>query len=99
MSSSLTAEIKQRLVALSRDNFDLDPGEIVSEIPPRTELGDLVFPIAFDLGKRIKARTGSKKNPPELATKLPKGLTATPGGARVALAAPARSLALSHRPQ
>src|SRR5215470_16876975 len=86
MSSSLTAEIKQRLVALSRDNFNLDPGEIVSEIPPRTELGDLAFPIAFDLAKRIKAATGEKKNPRELATKLAECLTAMPGVARVEVA-------------
>src|SRR5215510_573209 len=86
MSSSLTAEIKQRLIALSRDNFNIDPGEIVSEIPPRTELGDLAFPIAFDLAKRIKAATGAKKNPRELATKLAEGLTAMPGVARVEVA-------------
>src|SRR5262249_39789909 len=88
MSSSLTAEIKQRLIALSRDNFniDIDPGEIVSEIPPRTELGDLAFPIAFDLAKRIKAATGAKKNPRELATKLAEGLTAMSGVARVEVA-------------
>src|SRR6266540_1722846 len=86
MSSSLTAEIKQRLIALARDNFNIDPGEIVSEIPPRTELGDLAFPIAFDLAKRIKAATGAKKNPRELATKLAEGLTAMPGVARVEVA-------------
>src|SRR5262245_57804313 len=86
MSSSLTAEIKQRLVSLSRDNYNIDPGEIVSEIPPRTELGDLAFPIAFDLAKRLKAETGAKKNPRDLATKLAEGLTAMPGVARVEVA-------------
>src|SRR5262245_25035270 len=86
MSSSLNAEIKQRLIALARDQFNLDPGEIVSEIPPRTELGDLAFPIAFDLAKRIKAATGEKKNPRELASKLAGGLTAMPGVARVEVA-------------
>src|SRR5215470_3814974 len=86
MSSSLTAEIKQRLIALARDNFNLNLGDIVSEIPPKTELGDLAFPIAFDLAKRIKAATGEKKNPRELATKLAEGLTAMPGVARVEVA-------------
>src|SRR5215510_15282410 len=86
MSSSLNAEIKQRLIALARDQFNLDPGEIVSEIPPRTELGDLAFPVAFDLAKRIKAATGEKKNPRELAMKLAEGLTAMPGVARVEIA-------------
>src|SRR5262245_54606190 len=86
MSSSLTADIKQRLVAIARDQFNIDPGEIASEIPPRTELGDLAFPIAFDLAKRIKAATGEKKNPRELATRLAEGLTAMSGVARVEVA-------------
>ncbi|MBO0861433.1 MAG: arginine--tRNA ligase [Chloracidobacterium sp.] len=86
MSSSLNAEIKQRLIALARDNFNLDLDDAVSEVPPRTELGDLAFPIAFDLAKRIKAATGEKKNPRELATKLAESLTAAPGVARVEVA-------------
>src|SRR5262245_11674023 len=86
MSSSLTAEIKQRLIELARDNFNLNLDDIVSEIPPKTELGDLAFPIGFDLAKRIKAATGEKKNPRELATKLAEGLTAMPGVARVEVA-------------
>ncbi|HKE04875.1 MAG TPA: arginine--tRNA ligase [Blastocatellia bacterium] len=86
MSSSLTTEIKQRLIALAHNNFNLSLDDIVSEIPPKTELGDLAFPIAFDLAKRIKAATGEKKNPRELATKLAEGLTAMPGVARVEVA-------------
>src|SRR5262249_6019162 len=54
--------------------------------PPKTELGDLAFPIAFDLAKRIKSATGEKKNPRELATRLAEGLTAMPGVARVEVA-------------
>jgi arginyl-tRNA synthetase len=86
MSSSLANEIKQRLIALSRDSFNIELDDVVSEIPPKTELGDLAFPIAFDLAKRIKAATGEKKNPRELATKLAEGLTAMPGVARVEVA-------------
>jgi arginyl-tRNA synthetase len=86
MSSSLTTEIKQRLIALARDNFSVNLDDIASEIPPKTELGDLAFPIAFDLAKRIKAATGEKKNPRELASKLAESLTAMPGVARVEVA-------------
>ncbi len=86
MSSSLANEIKQRLIALARDSFNVDLDDVVSEIPPKTELGDLAFPIAFDLAKRVKAATGEKKNPRELATKLAKGLTAMPGVARAEVA-------------
>jgi arginyl-tRNA synthetase len=86
MSSSLANEIKQRLIALAHNGFNIDLDEIVSEIPPKTELGDLAFPLAFDLAKRIKAATGEKKNPRELATKLAEGLTSMPGVARVEVA-------------
>jgi arginyl-tRNA synthetase len=88
MASSLTNEIKQRLIALVRDNFNLELDDVVSEIPPKTELGDLAFPLAFDLAKRIKAATGEKKNPRELATKLADGLKTVPGVARVEIAGP-----------
>jgi arginyl-tRNA synthetase len=86
MASSLANEIKQRLIALARDKFNLDLDEVVSEIPPKTELGDLAFPIAFDLAKRVKAATGEKKSPRELATALAEGLTAMSGVARVEVA-------------
>ncbi len=88
MASSLANEIKQRLIALVRDNFNLELDDVVSEIPPKTELGDLAFPLAFDLAKRLKAATGEKKNPRELAAKLAEGLKALPGVARVEIAGP-----------
>lgn len=88
MSSSLTNEIKTKLIVLVRDNFNLELDDVVSEIPPKTELGDLAFPLAFDLAKRIKAATGEKKNPRELATTLAEGLKMVPGVARVEIAGP-----------
>ena len=88
MSSSLANEIKGQLIALVHDNFNLELNDIISEIPPKTELGDLAFPLAFDLAKRIKAATGEKKNPRELAAKLAEGLKAVPGVARVEIAGP-----------
>ncbi|MEP7340357.1 MAG: arginine--tRNA ligase [Acidobacteriota bacterium] len=88
MSSSLTNEIKGQLIALVRDNFNLELDDVVAEIPPKTELGDLAFPLAFDLAKRIKAATGEKKNPREIAAKLAEGLKAVPGVARVEIAGP-----------
>jgi arginyl-tRNA synthetase len=86
MSSSSAIAIKQRLLALVREYFNLDLDETAVEVPPKTELGDLAFPIAFELAKRIKASTGEKKNPRELATKLAEGLRALPGVSRVEVA-------------
>ncbi|MBL8208798.1 MAG: hypothetical protein JNM09_31540, partial [Blastocatellia bacterium] len=88
MASSLTNEIKTTLIALVRDNFSVALDDVVSEIPPKTELGDLAFPLAFDLAKRIKAATGEKKNPREIANKLADGLKTVPGVARVEIAGP-----------
>jgi arginyl-tRNA synthetase len=86
MPSTLAQEIKQRLPALVRENFGVEIEGPAMEVPPRTELGDLAFPLAFDLAKRIKAATGEKRNPRELATKLAEGLRDFDGVARVEVA-------------
>jgi arginyl-tRNA synthetase len=38
--------------------FDVELEDVPVEVPPRTELGDLAFPVAFELAKRLKALTG-----------------------------------------
>ncbi len=86
MAVSLAAEIKQRLLTLVAEHYQIELNDLAAEIPPKTELGDLAFPVAFELAKRLKAATGEKKNPRELATKLAEGLTALPGVARVEVA-------------
>jgi arginyl-tRNA synthetase len=86
MASSIAADIKQRLLTLVSENFNLQPGDLAAEVPPRTELGDLAFPVAFELAKRLKAATGEKKNPREIAAKLAEGLSSVPGVAKVEIA-------------
>ena len=54
--------------ALSKFNVEL--GLIAAETPPKSELGDLAFPVAFELAKKIKQATGEKKNPREIAETL-----------------------------
>jgi arginyl-tRNA synthetase len=44
--------------------------QFAAEVPPKTELGDLAFPVAFELAKQIKQQTGEKQNPREIAEKL-----------------------------
>ncbi len=58
------------VVETAMREFGIDPGQIPSEIPPKTELGDLAFPIAFELAKKIKQATGEKRNPREIAETL-----------------------------
>lgn len=66
--------------------FDIDLPEIPVEVPPRTELGDLAFPVAFELAKRLKAATGQKQNPREIATRLADEMRNTEGVSRVDVA-------------
>lgn len=88
MATLLADEIRQQLIGLVREQLGIDPGEIAVEIPPQREMGDLAFPLAFDLAKRIRAATGEKKNPREIATRLADGLRGIPGVARVEIAGP-----------
>lgn len=60
--------------------------QVSAEVPPRTELGDLAFPVAFELAKSIKQTTGEKRQPRMIAEQLKSALEATAGVARVEVA-------------
>jgi arginyl-tRNA synthetase len=62
--------LRERIRATARAAFDIDLDNVASEIPPKTELGDVAFPIAFELAKKIKHETGEKRNPREIAETL-----------------------------
>ena len=62
--------MRNRVRAAINRLFDIDLPEIPVEVPPRTELGDLAFPVAFELAKRLKAATGQKQNPRDIANRL-----------------------------
>jgi arginyl-tRNA synthetase len=62
--------LRERIRATARAAFDIDLDNVASEIPPKTELGDAAFPIAFELAKKIKQETGEKRNPREIAETL-----------------------------
>src|SRR5258706_8550263 len=54
--------------------FGIEIDMIAAETPPKTELGDIAFPVAFELAKKIKQATGEKKNPREIAETLKSAL-------------------------
>ncbi|MBC7898573.1 MAG: arginine--tRNA ligase [Saprospiraceae bacterium] len=56
------------------DTFSIELDQIASETPPKTELGDLAFPVAFELAKLIKLQSGEKKNPREISEILKQAL-------------------------
>ncbi|MFM9904238.1 MAG: arginine--tRNA ligase [Pyrinomonadaceae bacterium] len=67
-------KLRGRIKATVKEDFDIDLDMIAAETPPKTELGDVAFPIAFELAKKIKQATGEKKNPREIAEMLKSAL-------------------------
>ncbi len=68
--------------------FGVEPDTIAVETPPKTELGDIAFPVAFELAKKIKESTGEKQNPRAIAEVLKKKLEEFDFVARIEIAGP-----------
>jgi arginyl-tRNA synthetase len=66
----LQNKLKDALRAAATELFEIELEQLVNEVPPRTELGDLAFPIAFEIAKQIKQRTGEKRAPRSIAEAL-----------------------------
>lgn len=67
-------ELRAKVKQTASEVFDVGIDQIAAEIPPKTELGDLAFPIAFELAGKIKQATGEKQNPRAIAEKLQSAL-------------------------
>ena len=80
---SIREALQARLKSTIKQVYSLDIEDPVAEVPPRTELGDLAFPVAFELAKRLKAATGQKHNPREIAAAISAELASVPGVAKV----------------
>jgi arginyl-tRNA synthetase len=84
--SELQNKLRSTVIDLSLEAFNIDLGDIPLEVPPKTELGDAAFPVAFELAKKIKQATGEKKNPREIAEALRAELEKVEGVERVEVA-------------
>ncbi len=82
----LQEALRERVRRAAAEQFGVELDTIAMEVPPRTELGDLAFPVAFELAKRIKQATGEKRAPRLIAEELRTALEATEGVARVEVA-------------
>jgi arginyl-tRNA synthetase len=82
----LQNKLRAALRAASAQLFQIELEQLVTEAPPRTELGDLAFPIAFELAKQIKQKTGEKRAPRMIAETLKPALEAIEEVARVEVA-------------
>ena len=82
----LQKTIKAALREEARAQFAVELDQVAGEVPPRTELGDLAFPVAFELAKLIKQKTGEKRAPRPIAEALKPALERIDEVARVEVA-------------
>ncbi len=82
----LQTNLKDSIRDAARSLFGIQLKQIVSEVPPRTELGDLAFPVAFELAKQIKQQTGEKRSPRAIAEGLKSALQTIDEVSRVEIA-------------
>src|ERR1700686_3485299 len=68
--TELQNKLRGGIRAGARELFDIEIDQLVTEVPPRTELGDLAFPVAFELAKQIKKKGGEKRAPRSIAEAL-----------------------------
>jgi arginyl-tRNA synthetase len=78
--------LKQQVRAAALELFGVELDQIGAEVPPRPELGDLAFPVSFELAKRIKQSTGNKVAPRAIAEQMKAKLESSAEVARVEVA-------------
>lgn len=82
----LQHKLKRIVETAALELYGVELEQVAAEAPPKTELGDLAFPIAFELAKRIKQGTGVKLAPRTIAEQLKSRLEAAEEVARVEVA-------------
>lgn len=68
--TELQTILRDKVREAAQNNFQITLDQVVAEVPPKTELGDMAFPVAFELAKQIKQATGEKQNPRNIAETL-----------------------------
>jgi arginyl-tRNA synthetase len=84
--TELQQKLKERIHLAAREIFSVEPQQLAAEMPPRPELGDLAFPVSFELAKLVKQARGEKQNPRAIAEKLKTQLEDIEEVARVEIA-------------
>jgi arginyl-tRNA synthetase len=82
----LQNKLKAAIRLAAAESFAVQLEELVGEVPPRTELGDVAFPVAFELARQIKKTTGEKRAPRGIAESLKSNLETIDEVARVEVA-------------
>src|SRR5690349_7048244 len=84
--SELQQKLKDLIRSAAREIFGVELDQINAEQPPKPELGDLAFPVSFELAKLVKQKTGEKQNPRAIAEQLKARLESVEEVARVDIA-------------
>lgn len=82
----IQSEVRRAVGDAIQKCFNLEIGEFAIERPPNVSLGDLATPVTFELAKRLKAATGEKHNPRQLAETLKNELAALESVDRIEVA-------------
>ena len=86
--TDLQQNLKNQIRKAATDLFSVDLNDPNAETPPRAELGDLAFPVSFELAKLVKQATGEKVAPRAIAEKLKTAIEAMPEVSQVEIAGP-----------
>jgi len=78
--------LKSQVREAALELFGVELPYLSAEAPPRADLGDLAFPVSFELAKLIKAASGVKLAPRVIAEKLKDKLTGSAEIARIDVA-------------
>jgi arginyl-tRNA synthetase len=80
MYKLLQLQLQTRIEALLMERYQIALANLVVELPPKIEFGEMALPIAFELAKRLK------KAPRAIAQELQAALAETPGVSEVNIA-------------
>jgi arginyl-tRNA synthetase len=67
---NLQQQLKEQIRTAAQEVFGVEVQQLTADMPPRPELGDLAFPVCFELAKLVKQATGEKVAPRAIAEKL-----------------------------
>jgi len=82
----IQGRLKRQVRTAALELFGVELEQINAETPPRPDLGDLAFPVAFELAKLIKQGTGVKLPPRSIAEQLKARLENSPEVGRIEVA-------------
>jgi arginyl-tRNA synthetase len=84
--TELQQKLRERIRSAAKEIFGVEVQQLAAEAPPRPELGDLAFPVSFELAKLVKQATGEKLAPRVIAEKLQPQLESIDEVSRVEIA-------------